>query len=202
MDVSAIAGASGALGAAGGSGGYMGMAKDIAGMATSGVNLIAGIGMAIDSAVKAKKSRKELQRLFPMIDARETELGNWFNKQYYQPVTQRTEVQDLLREMEDNQKAAETRAAAQAAVSGATPEQQMAIAEANRSSYADTLSNIAKNASTLRDTYLQNYLGQTGGLFNQRLSAQQGKANSFMQQANMLSQGSSNAFSAAAKALS
>lgn len=75
----------------------------------------------------------------------------------------------MLRILDQNQRKADTRAAAQAAITGATPEQQLAAQETNRRTYADAVAEIASNASQLRDQYLANYQNQRNSTHAQRL---------------------------------
>lgn len=93
-------------------------------------------------------------------------LDNWFNRQYYSDITKRTDVQNMLRLLQENQQQQAKRDDAIAAVTGATPEAKLAAQDSRNKSYADALAEIASNASMLKDTYLQNYMAQKMGMTN------------------------------------
>lgn len=111
-----------------------------------------------------------------------------FNRQYYQDITKRTDVQNMLRLLQENQDKQAKRDEAVAAITGATPEAQLAAQDSRNKSYADALAEIASNTSQLKDTYLQNYQ-------NQRLALVNPEAAMLQQQANMWGQAGSNLFS-------
>ena len=65
-----------------------------------GISLLAGLGSSIVSSVQAKKAneaaRQEYNQKTGMLD-------NWFNRQYYSDITKRTDVQNMLRLLQENQ---------------------------------------------------------------------------------------------------
>lgn len=124
-----------------------------------------------------------------------------FNKQYYQDITQRTEIQNMLRLLDENQKKADARNAAQSAILGSTPEQELASKEATRKSYADALADLASNASTLRDKYLSDWQARQDNYFANRLNMQQDLANIKQNTSNQLASASTNAFMSGANML-
>lgn len=154
-----------------------------------GISLLGGIGSSIASSVQAKKAAnaatQEYNQKIGMLD-------NWFNRQYYSDITKRTDVQNMLRLLQENQQQQAKRDDAVAAVTGATPEAQLAAQGNRNKSYADALAEIASNASSLKDTYLQNYMTQRLGMVNpaqgihQNMSNQWGQAGS-----NLFSSGAS-----------
>jgi hypothetical protein len=103
----------------------------------------------------------------------------------------------MLRILKENQEKQAKRDDAIAAVTGATQESQLAAQDSRNKSYANALAEIASNASTLKDTYLQNYMAQKMGMSNpeygimSNLSNQWGSAatNLFKSGASMLSSG-------------
>lgn len=102
----------------------------------------------------------------------------------------------MLRILGENQKKADTAVAARAAVTGATPEQQLASREVNRRTYADAVADIASNASQLRDQYLRDYQGQRNRYYAQRLGMQDQLAAIHANTANQWSTAATNAFKA------
>jgi hypothetical protein len=160
--------------------------------------IIGGLGTSI--AAKKNKERQEAQ-MDLSAEAARSEYGKQnqlvdsiFNKQYYQDITNRTEVQNMMRLMEENQEKQAKRDEALAAITGGTAESALAAQESRNKSYADTLADIASNASTLKDTYLQNYQAQKLALANpeERLAMQ--KANLFGNRADQFAQTSVNLF--------
>lgn len=108
-------------------------------------------------------------------------LDNTFNKQYYSDITQRTDIQNMLRILNENQEQQSKRDTALAAVTGATPEAQLAGQGNRNKAYADALAEIASNASTLKDTYLQNYTANRMGLTNPEAAIRSNNANAWSQ---------------------
>lgn len=160
-----------------------------------------GLGSAIGSAVTAWKAAKETRKKEGIINQQAAEDTGWFNKQYYQDLTKRTDVQNMVRMLSDHQKKADTRATAQAAIMGATPEQQLASQDVNRSAFADSLANIASNASQMRDQYLQNYQGQRNRYYQQRLGMQDELSNIEQNKSNQWATAATNAFQSGAQML-
>lgn len=125
------------------------------------MSLLAGIGTSIASGEYAKKAQQATEKEHAQKSAL---LDSVFNKQYYSDITKRTDVQNLMRMMQENQDRQAKRDDAVAAITGATPEAQLASQDSRNKSYANALADIASNASTLKDTYMQNYLVQRMGL--------------------------------------
>lgn len=160
-----------------------------------GLGLAAGIGSSIGSAINQRKSADEQRKKQGLIEEQAAEDKAWFNKQYYQDLTKRTDVQNMLRMLNENQKKADTAAAARAAVTGATPEQQLASQEVNRRSYADAVADIASNASQMRDQYLRDYQGQRRNTWAQRLGMQDQLAGIYSNTAAQWANAANNGFS-------
>ena len=143
-----------------------------------GISLLGGIGSSIASSVQAKKAAdaatQEYNQKTGMLD-------NWFNRQYYSDITKRTDVQNMLRLLQENQQQQAKRDDAVAAVTGATPEAQIAAQGNRNKSYADALAEIASNASSLKDTYLQNYMTQRLGMVNPQAQIHQNMSNMWWQ---------------------
>lgn len=148
-----------------------------------------GLGSSIASAVQANKARKQANAEYQQKTAM---LDNMFNKDYYSDITQRTDIQNMLRVLQENQDKQASKDNALAAITGATSEAQLAAQESRNKSYADSLASIASNASTLKDTYKQNYLNQRMNMNNPQTSILQNSSN-------MWGQAGSNLFGSGAK---
>lgn len=153
-----------------------------------------GLGSSIASAVNQGKATEEARKKQGLIEQQAAEDKAWFNRQYYQDITKRTDIQNMLRMLDENQRKADTRVQAQAAITGATPEQQLASREVNRKTFADSLADMASNASALRDQYLNNYHNQRARTWAQRLGMQDQLAGIYANTANQWATGASNAF--------
>ena len=160
-----------------------------------------GIGSSIASAIQQRRAAEEQRKKQNIIEEQNAENTALFNKQYYQDLTKRTEIQNMLRILDQNQRKADTAVAARAAVTGATPEQQLASREVNRRTFADAVADIASNASQLRDQYLRNYQGQRNRYYAQRLGMQDQLAGIHANTANQLANAATNAFSAGGQML-
>lgn len=150
--------------------------------------MLMGLATSIASGVKADRAAKQAQAEYQQKTAM---LDNMFNKDYYSDITKRTDIQNMLRILQENQDKQASKDNALAAITGATTEAQLASQDSRNKSYADALANIASNASTLKDTYKQNYL-------NQRLNMSDPKAAMLQNQSNMWGQASSNLFGSGA----
>lgn len=107
----------------------------------------------------------------------------------------------MLRLLDENQKKADARNAAQSAILGSTPEQELANKEATRKSYADALADLVSNASSLRDKYLSDWQARQDNYFINRLNMQQDLANIKQNTSNQLASASANAFMSGANML-
>lgn len=153
--------------------------------------MLGGLASSIVSGVQAKKASDATAAEY---QEKKGFLENMFNRQYYQDITKRTDVQNMLRLLQENQDKQAKRDEAVAAITGATPEAQLAAQDSRNKSYADALAEIASNASTLKDTYLQNYQ-------NQRMALVNPQSQIYQNSSNMWGQAGSNLFSSGASLL-
>ena len=156
----------------------------------------ASILMGIGSAIAASENNKRATEAANAEYARKNELiENMFNKAYYQDITKRTDVQNMLRLLQENQEKQARRDEALSAITGATTESKLAAQDSRNKSYADALAEIASNASTLKDTYRQQYLTNKLNMTDPNIALLQN-------QSNMWSQTANNMFQSAATSLS
>ena len=120
-----------------------------------------------------------------------------FNRQYYQDMTERSEVKNMLRKLREQQ--AEQRSAneARGAVLGTTEEQQIAQQDSLNKSYANSLGEMTANASTLRDGYLRDYQNNLHNYYTQRRQDNTNLSNLQKDMSNQWGQAANNAFQAA-----
>lgn len=121
-----------------------------AGIAQGAQGLIQGV---IGQSVAADRNRRALKQL----KASDAFNENMFNKQYYQDMMDRSEVQSALNLQRKNDAAQAQQDMAQAAVMGATPEVQAAMQQQRNQGMANTIAQIAANTSAYKDAILGNY---------------------------------------------
>lgn len=115
----------------------------------------AGLGLAgsIFGGIKARKAAKK--QAAAIEDARRKN-DAWYNKEYYQDYSQRSDSQAAMRNVRDFMKRSNQNVAATAAVTGATPEAIAAQKESANKVVSDTAANIQANA----DAYKTSIQGQ------------------------------------------
>ncbi|WP_418496078.1 hypothetical protein [Coprobacter sp.] len=135
-----------------------------------GAGLLGNIFGGIGSARQREKAQTQL-------DNQIKENENLFNKDYYQDILSRSDVQNLLRNTRNRIADANKIASNTAVVTGATPESVAAQKKNYAKAYSDLVSNIASQSSLLKqraeDRYLANkniLLGQQADLYNDRAS--------------------------------
>lgn len=154
--------------------------------------------MAAGKAAKAKAKTLENDA---RVSAQEALNESLFNKQYYQDITRRSDMQNMFRMLEENQRNAEERASAQNAIMGATDSQRLAGTETIRKSYADSMAELASNAAQLKDAYMENYMSRASGLFDKKIDMGSTLAGIYSNEANQMSQAGTNLFQTGANLL-
>lgn len=160
-----------------------------------------GIGSSIGSAINAGRAANEQRKKEGLMEQQAAEDKALFNKQYYSDITKRTDVQNMLRILDANQRKADMRSDAQAAITGATPEQRLAAKEVNRRTFADSLADIASNASAIKDQYLRDYQNQRNRYYSQRLGMQDQLSGIYSNTAGQWANAATNAFASGAQML-
>ena len=120
------------------------------------------------AAKKAADARKAEMKNESEIQKRRNVDEDFFNRQYYQDMTNRSEVQNMLRTLREQQAERRNANEAKAAVMGETAEQQIAKQDSLNKSYADSIAEMANNASTLKDSYLKDYQGNLHTYYDER----------------------------------
>ncbi len=165
----------------------------ILGLASLGLGIAGSImsGKAADEAAEhVKKQQKEVER-------NKGEQQAWFNKLYYQDVTNRTDVQQMLNKINEQQRTAGKQQLALNTAIGATDEAKVASQDSLNKSYAGLMGQLAINAQTRRDALandwrnrLDNYSQQTNDMYGKIADIYTGKSDAWAQTA-------SNAYSTA-----
>lgn len=123
-----------------------------------------------------------------------------FNRQYYQDMTERSEVQNMLRKLREQQTEQRHANEAKGTVLGETEEQKIAKQDSLNKSYADTIAEITSNASTLKDSYLKDYQNDLHTYYDKRREMNSAVAQMEKENSNQWGTTASNAFAAAAGA--
>ena len=144
----------------------------------AGIGSLIGIGAGILGNIfggigSAKQRKKAQTQLNNQIQENE----NIFNRDYYQDILNRSDVQNLLRNTRNRIADANKIASNTVVVTGATPESVAAQKKNYAKAYSDLVSNIASQSSLLKqqaqNRYLANkniLLGQQADLYNDRAS--------------------------------
>lgn len=139
------------------------------------------LGGLISSISAGAQARKAGNAALADYNQKLSFLDNTFNRQYYSDITKRTDVQNIMRLLQENQEQQAKRDEAIAAISGATPEAKLAAQDSRNKSYANAMAEIASNASQLKDAYLQNYQNQRLNLVNPQAQIYQNTSNQWSQ---------------------
>ena len=124
------------------------------GLAISAASAATSAGMAAKSA---KDARRKEEKNRAEIEEEQRKHEAIFNRRYHQDMTERTEVQGMLRELRERQDAQRNQNEARGAVLGETKEQQIAEQDSMNKSFADSVAQIASDSSMLKDGYLDAY---------------------------------------------
>ena len=166
----------------------------IVGSALSAAGAITEGGIA---AKKAKDARREEQKNRYEIEEERRRKDSIFKQRMYQDMTDRTEVQNMLRKMREDRahqrEANETRGA----VLGTTSEQKIAEQDSLNKAYADGMAEMTRNASALKDGYLDNYEKGLSDYYQQKRDSNSRMAAIYQNESNQLGTAASNAMNAA-----
>lgn len=154
-------------------------------------------GMA---ATQAKEARRKEEKNRSEIEEEKRRRENLFNLRYHQDMTDRTEVQGMLRELREQQDAQRSQNEAKGAVLGDTKEQQIAEQDSLNKAHADSIAKIASNASALKDGYLDNYENSLSNYYQSVREHNSRMAQIAKDGSNQWAQTATNAFGAAASA--
>lgn len=143
-----------------------------------GAAIGAGLGLAgsIFGGIKASKQRKKMNRYLNEQDA---ENKAWYNANALSDYTQRSDTQNLMKQLRDNLGKSNKRAENMAVVTGATPEQQAVAKEQSNKVISDTFSNIGAMGQQWKDQVTNRYQARRENIANQRMNMMGQKAQSY-----------------------
>lgn len=136
----------------------------------------AGLVGSIFGGNKAAKQRKAMDRYLNQQDADNTA---WYNANALSDYTQRSDTQNLMKQLRDNLTKNNKRAENMAVVTGATPEQQAIAKEQSNKVISDTFSNIGAMGQQWKDRVSNRYLSRRQNIADQRMGIMNQKAQSY-----------------------
>jgi len=125
-----------------------------------------GLGKVIAGGVKASKNRR---RMDSYLNAQDAENKAWYNANALSDYTQRSDTQNLMKQLRDTLGRQNRNAAGSAVVSGATVEQQAVQKEQANKVISDTFSNIGAMGQRWKDNITDRYLARKQNIANQRM---------------------------------
>lgn len=143
-----------------------------------GAAIGAGLGLAggIFGGIKASKQRKKMNRYLNEQDA---DNKAWYNANALSDYTQRSDTQNLIKNLRDNLTKYNKRADNMAVVTGATPEQSAVQKEQSNKMISDTYSNIGAMGQQWKDQVTDKYQARKQSIANQRMDMMGKKAQSY-----------------------
>lgn len=143
-----------------------------------GAAIGAGVSLAtsIFGGSKAAKQRKKMERY---LNQQDTDNKAWYNANALSDYTQRSDTQNLMRQLRDTMGKQNKIAANTAVVTGATPEQQAVQQEQSNKVISDTFANIGSMGQQWKDGVTDKYLARKDNIAQQRMGMMGQKAQSY-----------------------
>lgn len=134
-----------------------------------------GLAGSLFGGNKAAKQRKKMERYLNQQDA---ENKAFYNANALSDYTQRSDTQNLMKQLRENLSRNNRRTENMAVVTGATPEQQAVAKEQSNKVISDTFSNIGAMGQQWKDQITNRYMARRENIANQRMGTMEGKAQS------------------------
>jgi len=143
-----------------------------------GAAIGAGVGLAgsIFGGSKAAKQRRKMNRYLNEQDAENTA---WYNANALSDYTQRSDTQNLMKQLRDTMGRQNKIASNTAVVTGATPEQQAIQKEQSNKVISDTFANIGAMGQQWKDNITDKYQARRRDIADQRMGMMGQKAQSY-----------------------
>lgn len=149
-------------------------------IAVAAIGAATALGSAIYGAIKSRNANNKSNQL---INTLKSDNQKWYDNQMAQDYTQRSDTQAILKKQKELLDAHYNKARATNVVAGGTDESlAMQKAQAN-DTLADTMTNIASQASAHKDAVEQQYINQKNALTQQQAGVYSGQAQSIAQAA-------------------
>ena len=106
-----------------------------------------GLGSSIFGGIKAARAARDQKEA---IDRMNADNEAWYNRNYYANYMDSTEARAAMKRVEDTLRRRSQQTSAQAAVSGATPEQVVAQQQADSRVVGDVATNLASQSTAIK----------------------------------------------------
>lgn len=128
---------------------------------------------AIGGGIAARKAAREANK---RLEQQLQDNQDWYDRRYNEDATQRADAQRLITMTEESIKNRNKQAAGAAAVMGGTTESVAAAKAANNAILADTVSQIAADAASRKDSIESQYMANKANTVAQQNAISQQKA--------------------------
>ncbi len=125
----------------------------------------ASLAGSIFGGIKSAQARKKQKRL---LQQRENQLNNTFNREYYQDFLDREQSKSFLSQLRERMKEANKVADNSAVVTGATNEAKLAQKSALQKNYASAVNQLAGMATAHKDRVMNWYENAKNGVYGQK----------------------------------
>lgn len=126
---------------------------------------VASLAGSIWGGIKSAKARRKQREL---LEKREKEINNVFNREYYQDFLEREQSKSFLAQLRERMKDATKVAGNSAVVTGATDEAKIAQKSALQKNYAGAINQLAGMATQHKDNILNWHQNAKAGIYGQR----------------------------------
>lgn len=136
-----------------------------------GIGLLGSIFGGIGAANQRRKMRQQLNQ-------QDAENKSWYNANALSDYTQRSDAQNLMKQLRESLGRQNKAAANSAVVTGATPEQQAVQKEQSNKVISDTFSNLGAQGQQWKDNITDKYLARKDRIAQQRMGMMEQAAQS------------------------
>lgn len=157
-----------------------------------------GIASSAAAAAKANDAKKEARKKEEMIEAQSNKEQAFFDTNYYADVTKAADVQNIFRQLSENQKRQQSINDAKSSISGATDESKLAAQSSLNKSVSDAYAQVASDQISRKDDMANSHQSRQDSYFLQRLGMQDQLAGIEMNSSNQWAQTGAGAFQAGA----
>jgi len=142
-----------------------------------GTAIGAGVGL-LGSFFGGRKAAKQRRKMNQYLNTQDTENKAWYNTNALSDYTQRSDTQNLMRNLRENLSRQNKAASNTAVITGATPEQQAVQKELSNKVISDTYANVGAMGQQYKDRVTSQYLNRRADIANQRMGMMEGSAQS------------------------
>ena len=141
--------------------------------------IVSLLSVIIRNARNRRAAKKAQTEALNSLSDQQAQLDNIFNNEYYGDYMNRSDVQSMMRSMQDQMRQQNAQNYNMAAVTGATPEALAAKQNNNAAIMGNTYSQIGANLSNWKNNVLNNYINNSMALNNQKYNLWAQQASDF-----------------------